>query len=90
MGQARRRAGAGGRGGAEYKLEVSCLKVAAWFSTLETLNVVSWFQSFAFKWVNLCRYAVVLANTAAGVRYGTKEYLTSGVVGLYKLNAVDP
>jgi hypothetical protein len=24
--------------------------------------VISWFQAFAFKWVNWCRYAVALAR----------------------------
>jgi hypothetical protein len=38
--------------------------------------VKNWFQAFAFKWLNLYRYATAALDV-------TK-------VGLYKLNAVDP
>jgi hypothetical protein len=29
---------------------------SAWFQLLRAYEVKNWFQNFAFKWVNLCRY----------------------------------
>jgi hypothetical protein len=40
--------------------------------------VISWFQAFAFKWVNLCRYTTVKAALGGLV-------LAALVAGLYKL-----
>jgi hypothetical protein len=45
--------------------------------------VISWFQSFAFKWVNLCRSIEYSMPAADKLDKAT-------VAGLYKSNAVDP
>jgi hypothetical protein len=52
--------------------------------------VKNWFQAFAFKWVNLRRYNAPIYNTS------TEEVTAHGVesrenlVGLCRLNQVDP
>ncbi len=62
--------------------------------------MISWFQAFAFKWVNLHRYAVgdvhvndhdALAMGAVGTPYKlTNAVDVAGSRGWVKLHAVDP
>jgi hypothetical protein len=60
--------------------------------------VISWCQGFAFKWVNVCRYAAgaqsplrALPFHAGALVSPVVVRLRSGaVVGLYTLNAADP
>jgi hypothetical protein len=52
------------------------------------MKMKTWFQAFAFEWVNLCRYATFPDIIRALPGY-LKEGVTS-VVGLYNLNPVDP
>jgi hypothetical protein len=47
--------------------------------------VISWFQAFAFKWVNLCRYVAVLES---GTGSGSLTHSLGGAV--QALNAADP
>ena len=55
-------------------------------------KVKNWFQAFAFKWVNLYRYAVVVASGGHMLQKWQWNNIDSGdVVGpLCTLNAVDP
>jgi hypothetical protein len=77
-----------------YQLESAWFKLeSAWFqlesalvSSLGTLDVIYWFQAFAFKWVNSYRYTTVDAWVDAPMR----PRIDTPSVGLYKLNLVDP
>ena len=60
-------------------------------STLETCNVISWFQAFAFKWVNLYRYASAIeADGPVPITMRSGDAFRLNAVGLCTLNAVDP
>jgi hypothetical protein len=64
--------------------------------------VISWFEAFAFEWVNVCRYAAATAEDAAAAAAAAAalipkreplapgELLTVATVGLCRLNQVDP
>jgi serine/threonine protein kinase len=53
-------------------------RLKALVSTIGPYQVRNWFQAFAFKWVNLCRYST-----------GTPFWMAPEV-GLCTLNQVDP